>query len=663
MSQHHDDMFCGEEDDGQRLKCSQCMEVISSPAAMVVSGHSPFHLDCLNAKRHLDRAVNSSPDAAALQQWRKAHPQEYRYKTMELRMGGEAAAAAGAGGIRRRGGAEKAMAAQIIAELRRFSRLSEQHRVFLLSERAFKAYFIREEGYTAEEAAARWDRDSTDKAIFRTTAYGELKVAVRGHITFIHEEGTERSNTRQLVKPDSGRASDLEFEQGATAAHFRGTGMAAVFAKAGSMHQMRRSSRSRGSRPGRRRDSRSPSLVAGSSSPPSTIKRPPFRRAESGLTDDNRRAKSRSTSLARIVASRQRSTPPPAARRREAAGSARRSRSRSGGGRSAGAGADPRDDDGDDPAVAIIVDRSVFRAEPKTAADMVKDKKAVSDFLEGAIALLDKENSALLTLMSNFGDGNERIREYDIKRTQEEAKTLVDKARAEVKQARATKAWCCQNRCAGKFGIVRAETDAVCFWGSGGRGWKAPGISIGYRFLICVLSGAFRQRGHPSANISLRTRQGVDRWLSAKKELISLLSSLEDKGDEVRAGIDVCQDIQKSEKNSARRSKNNLRYQMQKFAKKFQANGCNASVARMGSELIYYSGKEVSKEEMADANIIQAPPLGKLDFSVPFMLNAQDIPDNYQNLFMALSGKMIEKEAAILKKLSDAENKAMRGRS
>lgn len=189
------------------LMCYTCREPIGDPDDVAMSGHTPYHKDCLNSQRCLDRSIAKCADNSQLLMWKKQNPKEYKYKAMELRM------QCNRDGSRlRRGAAEQLLVAQILSEVRKFSKMSVQHRVFLLSENAFKQWFIREEGYSKDEAAAKWISDSKDKTVFRSTEFGELKIAVRGHTTFVHEQGTEKSKARQSLAPDSDSADALKFD-------------------------------------------------------------------------------------------------------------------------------------------------------------------------------------------------------------------------------------------------------------------------------------------------------------------------------------------------------------------------------------------------------------------------------------------------------------------
>lgn len=74
--------------EGGSLLCKQCDERIASHTELMLCGATPYHADCYNARRQLDRAFNSAPDKEKLNEWKKANPDQYRYKALELRLGG-----------------------------------------------------------------------------------------------------------------------------------------------------------------------------------------------------------------------------------------------------------------------------------------------------------------------------------------------------------------------------------------------------------------------------------------------------------------------------------------------------------------------------------------------------------------------------------------------
>lgn len=70
---------------------------------------------------------------------------------------------------------------QILNEIRSFTKLSVERKVFMLSERAFQAHFMREEGFSAAEAKARWEADKADKSVYRMDEGGrDLEVGSPG---------------------------------------------------------------------------------------------------------------------------------------------------------------------------------------------------------------------------------------------------------------------------------------------------------------------------------------------------------------------------------------------------------------------------------------------------------------------------------------------------
>ena len=200
-------------DDGAESECmcGLCAVVIKDTNNMCVCGSVAYHVDCYGAKRHLDRGINSASDAGDLRQWRTQSPQEYKYKALELRMGtsGE--------GRGRRAAKEKEQVRSILQEVRTFSTMKKRQRVFLLGHRAFMQWYIREEGYSPEEAAEKWVLCLNNKSHYRAHELGELKLAVRGATVLEHSEGTEVSHRRNSKVDEASLGS------------FDGSSSAAVF--------------------------------------------------------------------------------------------------------------------------------------------------------------------------------------------------------------------------------------------------------------------------------------------------------------------------------------------------------------------------------------------------------------------------------------------------
>ena len=145
--------------------CGLCAECITDPNECVCAGGQAFHLDCYGANRKLERSFQKQPDAADMRKWRKENPQEYRFKALELCMSqrdvdGKVQRA-------RRGIAETQKVGQILSEVRTFSLMTKKRRVFLLGQKAFVAWYHREEEMSKEEAEAKWIADRANKKRFQ----------------------------------------------------------------------------------------------------------------------------------------------------------------------------------------------------------------------------------------------------------------------------------------------------------------------------------------------------------------------------------------------------------------------------------------------------------------------------------------------------------------
>lgn len=67
--------------------------------------------------------------------------------------------------------------------------------------------FVREEGFTADEAASKWQEDVSNPAIKRQTKNGILKLAVQGHDMFVTQQGAQK---RQTLTANRQEAESME---------------------------------------------------------------------------------------------------------------------------------------------------------------------------------------------------------------------------------------------------------------------------------------------------------------------------------------------------------------------------------------------------------------------------------------------------------------------
>lgn len=161
--------------------------------------------------------------------------------------------------------------------------------------------------------------------------------------------------------------------------------------------------------------------------------------------------------------------------------------------------------------------------------------------------------------------------------------------------------------------------------------------------------------------------QGVDGWRTAKQAMADLLGRIETKQEEVNSATDVCDDFFHTPKNRARKQRDNERYQLHKNANKFMGGGSVLSVAKLASEVLHFS--ELPPKEcpgcLGEFYIIRSGEGGGVaDWSLsvePFVAKMDSAPANYKAIFEAFGTALGEKEVAIAAKMSESENKALRG--
>ena len=209
----------GEERDGDPPRCADCDDPILGPSDLAIRGSTASHKSCNSARRYLERSISPADDAEELRVWKKRRPQDYKSKMLQLRK------LADESKTNRRGSAAKELAQRIIEEVRAYSKMSKKKRVIMLAERAFKQWYIREEGYSVDEAEKKWFSDVANKSIFRSMDSGVLQLAVTGHTYYEHEEGVEISQKTQ--NKTQGHLQKKPTEQGPMRDEFESYGLSA----------------------------------------------------------------------------------------------------------------------------------------------------------------------------------------------------------------------------------------------------------------------------------------------------------------------------------------------------------------------------------------------------------------------------------------------------
>lgn len=121
------------EHDGDATRCPVCDQKLENDIACRGSSSAQLHRDCLNAEVYMDRHLREKVGKEALARYKTEKASEYKYKVLELLMDQQA-------GRRRRGADERSKALQLVEELAFYSRCYRQHYIYMLGERAFKAW-------------------------------------------------------------------------------------------------------------------------------------------------------------------------------------------------------------------------------------------------------------------------------------------------------------------------------------------------------------------------------------------------------------------------------------------------------------------------------------------------------------------------------------------
>lgn len=163
--------------------------------------------------------------------------------------------------------------------------------------------------------------------------------------------------------------------------------------------------------------------------------------------------------------------------------------------------------------------------------------------------------------------------------------------------------------------------------------------------------------------------QDPDQWYTKKQALADTLVLVEDAATEIEVYIDQGKEQVAREREAAKRTKTNARYQLFKSAKKFQASGTSPVLAKLGSEVLYYmaadqeEGGEKPTEGFLHSKVQVAAEFkgegGAVQWSQMYTATVESHP--YKNLFKAAQQTLNEQMANIAKRMAQPENKSVRG--
>ncbi len=118
--------------------------------------------------------------------------------------------------------------------------------------------------------------------------------------------------------------------------------------------------------------------------------------------------------------------------------------------------------------------------------------------------------------------------------------------------------------------------------------------------------------------VTLVARQGSEQWFEANTKMMAYVEEMDDKSAEIDSACEIVQDMVGKEKKDERKAKSNLRYQMHKHAKKFSATGTSLALAKLGSELLYWSEQDQDELPKTSFVALSADGVTELNFSKPF---------------------------------------------
>jgi hypothetical protein len=172
------------EDEGHGpQQCKFCMDPITLTKDMTHDGGRPVHIQCKKNKRYLDDQARKQGCVKSLRCYASKYPSDFVYRMKDME---ESKPVAG----HKRGAHARSSVDAFLTECIEFEKTSTVRPILFLCERAFKAWYMREQSFTSEEADKRWREDKHDKGVRRKFEENTLKLAVIGHTQEIRESGS-----------------------------------------------------------------------------------------------------------------------------------------------------------------------------------------------------------------------------------------------------------------------------------------------------------------------------------------------------------------------------------------------------------------------------------------------------------------------------------------
>ena len=186
--------------------CGKCGDVIEDASnRCFIHGEYICRDTCAKNRMWFDNLQITKNASSDIRLARAQHPTEYKFKMFEMYQL-----------LKDKGGRHskwhREIAFNLLESISMFKRVFERQQTFLLAEKAFKMFQMKEMGLTEQEAELKWSRESKPgSGVFTKEENGVLKVACPGHTVLIKDVGTEHNNSiqHQHNQGDFHRPSDF----------------------------------------------------------------------------------------------------------------------------------------------------------------------------------------------------------------------------------------------------------------------------------------------------------------------------------------------------------------------------------------------------------------------------------------------------------------------
>lgn len=173
-------------------KTSFCFDCTLKQYKRLPDGGGYCHKQCKSSRRFVKEQARSKGRAREIEEYEANNPAEFGARCHDLQCDLVAN-----GYKQRRSNKHRQIAAAMINEIIEYTKVATVQEHLYFGEKAFQSWFVREEGYTIEEAKKKWTDTMDDPRAKSRLHHGVRKYLVYGHLKDVHERG--RTNQQRTT--------------------------------------------------------------------------------------------------------------------------------------------------------------------------------------------------------------------------------------------------------------------------------------------------------------------------------------------------------------------------------------------------------------------------------------------------------------------------------